>query len=122
MFFFFYYDTFSLFTTSHVLLFFYISIIISIFIEGTKNIKTTFTWIILSILVLFSMFGLFIYLEIIELNIFNLNKYTRRMISERGAQQIKEDLKLLEDITAEEDEEDENKNVEFSPGYLIKVG
>ena len=122
MFFFFYYDTFSLFTTSHVLLFFYISIIISIFIEETKNIKTTFTWIILSILVLFSMFGLFIYLEIIELNIFNLNKYTRRMISERGAQQIKEDLKLLEDITAEEDEEDENKNVEFSPGYLIKVG
>ena len=68
------------------------------------------------------MFGLFIYLEIIELNIFNLNKYTRRMISERGAQQIKEDLKLLEDITAEEDEEDENKNVEFSPRYLIKVG
>ena len=121
MFFFFYYDTFSLFTTSHVLLFFYISIIISIFIEETKNIKTTFTWIILSILVLFSMFGLFIYLEIIELNIFNLNKYTKRMISERGAQLIKEDLKLLEDITPEEDEDDKNKNVEFSPGYLIEV-
>ena len=66
------------------------------------------------------MFGLFIFLEIIEIGIFNLNKYTRRTISQRSEQQVKEDLKLLEDVTAEEDEDYENKNVEFSPGYLIK--
>ena len=119
-FYFFYYYTFSLFTTSHVLLSFYISIIISIFMKDAKIIKTTLNWIALSILILFSMFGLFIFLEIIEIGIFNLNKYTRRTISQRSEQQVKEDLKLLEDVTAEEDEDDENKNVEFSPGYLIK--
>ena len=79
-FYFFYYSTFSLFTTSHVLLSFYISIIISIFMKDAKIIKTTGNWITLSIFILFSMFGLFIFLEIIEIDIFNLNKYTRRTI------------------------------------------
>ena len=73
-------------------------------------------------MVLLSIFGLFIYLEILELNIFKLNENTRRAISQRGEKQVKEDLKLLNDILGDENEDDENKMVEVSPGYLIKVG
>ena len=119
LFFFFYYSTFYHFTTNHVLLAFYIYIIISVIMEGIKNIKSSFNWIMISLLILFSMFGLFIYLEIIELNIFNLNKNTRRAISERANQQVKEDLTILEDINDDEGQDENKEMVEISPGYLI---
>ena len=64
---------------------------------------------------IFQFLGLLIFLEIIELNFWNLDKNTIRNIEARVSE---EDKELLKD---QEIEKDENEKVELSPGYLVET-
>ena len=100
-------------------------------IKASERNTKILEWIILIISILFSIIGLSIYLELIELNFCNLNEYTKRNISKRGIEQQKSnELIKVEKIIDDEDDEDNDDNkknseekvlIEISPGYIIKI-
>ena len=126
IFLYFYYNIFSLFTTSHLIFPFYIYVMIYI-IEKAKNDKlNAIGWILLFLAFFCIFFGLFIYLEIIELNFCNLSKNIKIKIAERArektihkAERFTELEEFLEELDNEEKEEGES-TFEFLPGYLFK--
>ena len=120
---FFYYKIMYYFTPIHILFIFYINIMIENIIKASERNTNTFEWIILIISILFSIIGLSIYLELIELNFCNLNEYTKRNISKRGIEQQKSNelIKLKESKDDEDDENNKKNIVEVSPGYIIKI-
>ena len=113
------------FTANHIVFIFYISILLD-------NIKKTYEmgsnavdWIVHIIAIIASFIGLSIYLELIEINCYELNKFTRRSIRERSFEQRipKDDLLNFEDSKGEEEEnpnkDDENNMIEIVPGYMV---
>ena len=65
------------------------------------------------ILFIFQFLGLLIFLEIIELNFWNLNKNTKRNIGKRESTE-NEDLLILENVNKEKE------SIEISPGYIVE--
>ena len=66
----------------------------------------------------FQFLGLLVFLEIIELNFFGLNKNTKKNIEIR---EIQENTKLM-DENDRDSEVNLNKNkIEYTPGYLIET-
>ena len=116
IFFFFYYKTIYLFTPSHTLLFFYLSSIITIFEKAHETDSSKKEWSIIILSILGTFFGLFIYLEIIELDFCGLNENTRRNINQRLGGSISSEILRLEGIIEsgekEEKKEDEENNNE----------
>ena len=68
----------------------------------------------------FQFLGLLVFLEIIELNFFGLNKNTKKNIEMR---EIQENMKLMEENDKDSEVgENQNKNkIECAPGYLIET-
>ena len=86
-------------------------------------------WLLFSLAFFFIFFGMFIYLEIIELNFCNLSKNTKIKIAERAKETpirktFSEKFTEIEDLLEEEEREDgegeQGKVVEFFPGYLVE--
>ena len=92
-------------------------------IKTAKNNKLNLGGtLLISLSFIFIFIGLFIYLEIIELNFCNLNKYLKNNIAERAKENIME--KSFYEFFNEFDElsEEEIKDgqtIEFVPGYFI---
>ena len=92
-------------------------------------------WILISLGFIFNFIGIFIYLEIIELNFCNLNKNTRNKIIERANETKIEGENKIERLFSEESIEIElsqndsneregkkkEKKYEIVPGYLIYI-
>ena len=139
IFFFLYYKTIYYFTPAHTLLVFYLSSIITIFEITNDNDSPEYEWVIIILSLLFTLFGLFIYLEIIELNFWDLNKNTRRNIDQRLSNfSISSEILLLsefpeqkekekktsrnsDDISEDIKSEDKTNYLEIKPGYLVKI-
>ena len=96
-------------------------------IKTAKNNNLSFGgWLLIFLAFIFTFKGLFIYLEIIELNFCDLNKNTRNRIADRAKEKEVENLYLeMEFPKKDEDEDGEEKNdkqkVEVVPGYLIDI-
>ena len=139
IFFFLYYKTIYYFTPAHTLLVFYLSSIITIFEITNDNDSPEYEWVIIILSLLFTLFGLFIYLEIIELNFWDLNKNTRRNIDQRLSNfSISSEILLLSEFPEQKEKEkktsrnsddtsedikkeDKTNYLEIKPGYLIKI-
>lgn len=128
IYFYFYYQISYFFTPSHMILPFFIYIIITD-IENAIEEKegfTHFSSIILGTLII--LFGFFICLEIIELNFCGLNKNLRNKIASRGSEQAKEDFLGIESLMDNKEEKREKEGegeaegaIELIPGYLIDI-
>ena len=103
------------FTQNHI----YISYIIIKFVDYLIR-KTGWRKFLGIILFVFQLFGLLIYIEIIELNFLNLNKNTKKNVEKREKE---EDERLLSDENSRISEIEENgkkmNKVEISPGYIV---
>ena len=124
IFFFFYYNIFNLFTTSHTLFCFYIYVSMHRIKNAKDNDLSLGGWFLISLAFIFIFIGLFIYLEIIELNFCNLSKNTKIRIAERAKESmlhktIHEEFDDFEELEGEEN--NKGQMIEFVPGYLIKV-
>ena len=133
IFFFFYYNIFTLFTTNHLIIPFYIYEMIITIKRAKKNKIEPIGWLMLSLTLFFMFFGLFIFLEIIELNFCNLSNNIKIKIAERAREpQIDKILSekineveggLFEEENEEgegEGESEQSKLVEIFPGYLVE--
>ena len=126
IFFFFFYHIFDLFTSSHIVFIFYIFVMVSSIKSAKNNNLSLGGWLLIFLAFIFTLLGLFIYLEIIELNFCDLNKNTRNRIAERAKEKEIDELYLeMELPKKDEDEDGEEKNdkqkVEVVPGYLIDI-
>ena len=139
IFFFLYYKTIYYFTPAHTLLVFYLSSIITIFEITNDKHSPEYEWVIIIFSLLFTLFGLFIYLEIIELNFWDLNKNTRRNIEQRLSNgSISSEMLLItefpeqnenekktsiksDDTSEDRKSEDKTNYLEIKPGYLVKI-
>ena len=65
------------------------------------------------ILFVFQFLGLLIFLEIIELNFWNLDKNTKRNIGRRESTEI-------EDLLSQKIDNDGKESIEISPGYIVE--
>ena len=79
----------------------------------------------MSLAIFFIFFGQFIFLEIIELNFCNLNKYTKNNIAERAKENLVrktfyDAFGEFEELSSEE-EIRQAQTIEFVPGYFIDV-
>ena len=66
------------------------------------------------ILFVFQFLGLLIFLEIIELNFWNLDKNTKRNIGKR------ENIEIMDLLNQEVDNNNETEPIEISPGYTVE--
>ena len=124
IFFFFYYNIFNLFTTSNTLFFSYIYVTIYSIKDGKDHNLELWGWILMSIAIFIIFIGQFIFLEIIELNFCDLNKYTRNNIAERAKENLmrKTFLKAFGEFEELTDEEiKQGQAIEFIPGYFIDI-
>ena len=128
IFFFLYYHIFNLFTTSHTIFNFSIYVMVLNVIEAKDNNLGLRGWLILSLAFILVFIGIFIYLEIIELNFCDLNKNTRIKIAERAREPKIErifseefpEIELYQKIYNEQEENNE-KTIEIAPGYIIHI-
>ncbi len=112
------------FTACHVNLSFYFEAVINNIIKAKDSNISFGLWIVLILSIIFLIIGLCIYLEILELNFCELNKNTKRKISERSG-----NLGGIKAYTIDEEEEDEEDSlrdsakhsVEIVPGYTVEV-
>ena len=132
IFFFFYYHILDLFTTSHVIFIFHIFAMMSTIEIAKDNNLSLEGWLLISLASIFIFIGLFIYLEVIELNFCNLNKNIRNRIAERAKETETEkpytekgpEIELIEKKEEEDEYEEgkkEEKKIEIVPGYLIDI-
>ena len=127
-FFFFYYYIFNLLTTSHIIFNCSIYLMMLNVVEAKDNNLSLRGWLFLSLAFIFVFIGIFIYLEIIELNFCNLNKNTRRKIAERARESKIErlfseefpEIELSKKIDNKQEENNE-KGIEIAPGYIIHI-
>ena len=116
------------FTICHLLLPFYFQSVIDNIINAINHNVSFGQWIIFILSIIFLLIGVSIYLEIIELNFWNLNANTRRKIESRGKEaDLRTTINLGEIIEEEDDEEEDShkesafKRIEISPGYIIEL-
>ena len=140
MFYFLYYEIIYFISPNHTLLAISIFTFFYVALEYDKEVESSIV-ILYSILFIFIFFNLLIYLEIIELNFWGLNKYTRRNIitRERTESMKLEDFNRISNADScrgsfnpaeyndfkdkgPEEEEEKNKEIYFNinePGDIL---
>ena len=129
IFFFSYFHILDLFTTSHTLFNFSINVMLLSIKTAIDNDLNLRGWLLISLACIFIFIGIFIYLEIIELNFCNLNENTRIRIAERAKETKIErlfseeflEIELTKNDEEKTEEKKEEKKIEIAPGYFIYI-